>query len=92
MTRKCNVVKMFKVLNTRISNWEMTPKRRLAQERNWCYRILHCIEALCEGPLMRFGASTTTRQQLLDAVRSVRYSIDLAYYDQLEEIDRRSNK
>ncbi len=88
MTRKTNVVKLFKEELKALSPWEMTPKRKLAIERNWCYRILYCMEALCEGPLRRFGASQTTRQGLLRAIQSVRYSIDHAYYEELDRIDR----
>lgn len=94
MARKSNVVQIFQSLKQLPEvpwppkTWEMTPKRKLAMERNWCMRILNCIEALCEGPLARFGASMATRNSLLRAVRDVRFSIDHAYYQQLDKIDR----
>lgn len=94
MTRKSNVVKLFdEMLHSgamkKMVNWEMTPKRKIAMERNWCMRILNCIEALCEGPLARFGASMATRNSLLRAIRDVRFSIDHAYYQKVEKLDRK---
>lgn len=73
-------------------HWEMTPKRRLAIHRNWNYRILACMEALCEGPLQRFGVSQAVRQQLLRAIATARYGVDASYYDQLEELERKEKQ
>ena len=86
--RRTNVVKLFKELKPSTS-WVMTPRRKIAIERNWCYRILAAIEGLTEGPLLRFGVSQAVRQQLLNAVRAARYSVDNAYYDKIEELERK---
>ena len=94
MTRKSNVVQIFKPLLEREKDvqWEMTPKRKIAMERNWCFRILACIEALCEGPLARYGASMATRNSLLRAIRDVRFSIDHAYYQKLQKLESKGKK
>lgn len=98
MTRKSNVIQIFESLKKlpEVSwppkTWEMTPKRKLAIERNWNYRILACMEALCEGPLQRFGVSQAVRQQLLRAIATARYGVDASYYDQLEELERKEKR
>jgi hypothetical protein len=86
-----NVVQLFKDLVPRAPFID-TPRRKLARERNFCKRILNCIESL--GLFMRNNKWLGEAQylQLIRAVKTASYSVDSNWYEKIEALEKRERQ
>ncbi len=92
--KETNVVPLFKEKQFNYATWQDTPRQRLAVRRNWCCYMINGMLALTNHieKFMGKEGSKAALENTRRALRSLRYSVDAAYYEKVEAIDRKEGK
>lgn len=94
---KAKVIEMFEKVaraypTKAVGTWHDTPHRRLARERNWCHYVLRGAQVLCIMTLKKYRVSPAAIKRLDDAITSMYFSVDKAYYDHIEQLEERGKR